>query len=130
MTFDASRIIYVLTANDPDAVPAPLLSRVEVFDIPAPEPEQRLQLILAEVRRLQRATGKRIELDASAAEALSERSDVDLRATHRLVQDAFATAMASERPSPCSRCRGALRGWRSASQRTAKRASEPRAWRH
>ena len=25
---------------------------------------------------------------------------------------------------------GALRGWRSASQRTAKRASEPRAWRH
>ncbi|WP_112189071.1 MULTISPECIES: AAA family ATPase [Ralstonia] len=95
MTFDASRIIYVLTANDPDAVPAPLLSRVEVFDIPAPEPEQRLQLILAEVRRLQRATGKRIELDASAAEALSERSDVDLRATHRLVQDAFATAMAS-----------------------------------
>lgn len=95
MTFDASRIIYVLTANDPDAVPPPLLSRVEVFDIPAPEPEQRLQLILAEVRRLQRATGKRIELDASAAEALSERSDVDLRATHRLVQDAFATAMAS-----------------------------------
>lgn len=81
--------------RDPDAVPPPLLSRVEVFDIPAPEPEQRLQLILAEVRRLQRATGKRIELDASAAEALSERSDVDLRATHRLVQDAFATAMAS-----------------------------------
>lgn len=97
MPFDASRIIYVLTANDLDAVPAPLLSRVEVFDIPAPEPGQRLRLILAEVRRLQRATGKRIELDANAAEALSERTDVDLRATHRLVQDAFATAMASNR---------------------------------
>ncbi|BCM06456.1 AAA family ATPase [Ralstonia pseudosolanacearum] len=95
LAFDASRIIYVLTANDLDAVPAPLLSRVEVFDIPAPEPEQRLRLILAEARRLRRAIGKRIELDISAAEALSERSDVDLRATHRLVQDAFAIAMAS-----------------------------------
>ena len=97
MAFDASRIICVLTANDLDAVPAPLLSRVEVFDIPAPGPEQRLRLVLAEVRRLQRATGKRIELDASAAEALSERNDVDLRATHRLVRDAFAVAMASGR---------------------------------
>nr|OAI58228.1 hypothetical protein RSP597_25530 [Ralstonia solanacearum] len=73
----------------------PLLSRVEVFDIPAPEPEQRLQLVLAEVRRLQRATGKRIELDTSAAEALAGRNDLDLRATHRLVQDAFATALTS-----------------------------------
>jgi len=95
IAFDASRIIYVLTANDLAAVPPPLLSRVEVFDIPSPEPEQRLRLVLAEVRRLQQATGKRIELDASAADALSERSDIDLRATHRLVQDAFATAMAS-----------------------------------
>ncbi|MEF9384907.1 AAA family ATPase [Ralstonia solanacearum species complex bacterium KE056] len=95
MPFDASRIVFVLTANDLSAVPAPLLSRVEVFDIPSPEPEQRLQLVLAEVRRLRRATGKRIELDASAAEALAGRSDLDLRATHRLVQDAFATAMAS-----------------------------------
>ncbi|MDC6179949.1 AAA family ATPase [Ralstonia solanacearum] len=70
IAFDASRIIYVLTANDLAAVPAPLLSRLEVFDIPAPDPEQRLRLVLAEVRRLQQATGKRIELDASAADAL------------------------------------------------------------
>lgn len=42
-----------------------------------------------------RATGRRIELDMHAAEALAERSDLDLRKTHRLVQDAFATAMAS-----------------------------------
>lgn len=97
IVFDASRIICVLTANNLAAVPAPLLSRVEVFDIPAPEPEQRLRLVLAEVRRLQQATGKRIELDASAADALARRSDLDLRATHRLVQDAFATAMASRK---------------------------------
>ena len=95
MSFDASRIICVLTANDLNAVPPPLLSRVEVFNIRAPDPEQRLQIILAEVQRLRRATGRRIELDIHAAEALAERSDLDLRKSHRLVQDAFATAMVS-----------------------------------
>lgn len=95
MQFDASRIIVVLTANDLDAVPPALLSRVEVFDIRAPAPEQRLQIILAEAQRLRRATGRRIELDIHAAEALAERSDLDLRKTNRLVLDAFATAMAS-----------------------------------
>ncbi|MDO3617945.1 AAA family ATPase [Ralstonia pseudosolanacearum] len=95
MAFDASRIICVLTANDLDAVPPALLSRVDVFDIRAPEPEQRLEIILAETQRLRRATGRRIEMDIQAAEALAERSDLDLRKTHRLVQDAFATAMAS-----------------------------------
>jgi len=95
MPFDASRIICVLTANDVDGVPPALLSRVEVFNIQAPDPEQRLQIILAEAQRLLRATGRRIELDMHAAEALAERSDLDLRKTHRLVQDAFATAMAS-----------------------------------
>lgn len=95
MPFDASRIICVLTANDVDGVPPALLSRVEVFNICAPDPEQRLQIILAEAQRLRRATGRRIELNMHAAEALAERSDLDLRKTHRLVQDAFATAMAS-----------------------------------
>lgn len=95
MPFDASRIICVLTANDLDAVPPALLSRVEVFNIRAPDLEQRLQIILAEVQRLRRATGRRIELDIHAAETLAERSDLDLRKTHRLVQDAFATAMVS-----------------------------------
>jgi len=94
-TFDASRIIHVLTANDLDAVPPALLSRVEVFDIPPPAAEQRLQIILSEAQRLWRATGHRIELDIHAAEALAERCDLDLRRTQRLVVDAFATAMAS-----------------------------------
>ncbi|MDE2599717.1 MAG: AAA family ATPase [Rhodocyclaceae bacterium] len=94
LPFDASRIIYVLTANDLSQVPEPVLSRVEVFDIPPPEPAQRLQIIQAEVGRLQRATKKRIALDVHAAEALADRTDLDLRQTHRLVVDAFATALA------------------------------------
>lgn len=97
LSFDASRILYVLTANDLSEVPAPILSRVEVFDIPPPEPSQRMQIIQAEVERLQGATRKRITLDASAAEALAERTDVDLRQTHRLVVDAFAAALIAKR---------------------------------
>ncbi|WP_316902417.1 AAA family ATPase [Ralstonia edaphi] len=94
-TFDASRVVHVLTANDLDAVPPALLSRVEVFDIPPPAAEQRLQIILSEAQRLRRATGCRIELDIHAVETLAERCDLDLRKTQRLVADAFATAMAS-----------------------------------
>ncbi|WP_231671175.1 hypothetical protein [Ralstonia pseudosolanacearum] len=65
-----------------------------------------MRLVVAEVRRLQRATGKRIELDVSAADALSERSDIDLHATLRFVQDAFA--MRPARTSPCRRYGGVL----------------------
>ncbi|MDT6997667.1 AAA family ATPase [Burkholderia cenocepacia] len=93
MEFDASRIIIVLTANDLDRVPAPLLSRVEVFNVPAPDPEQRMQIILAKIAHLQRSTRKRIELEVNAVRILGERADLDLRQVHRLVVDAFATAL-------------------------------------
>lgn len=36
---DASRVVWVLTANE-GAIPEPILSRVEVFDIPKPNDEQ------------------------------------------------------------------------------------------
>ena len=93
MEFDASRIVFVLTANDVNNVPAPLLSRVEVFQVPPPEPDQRLRIIRGAVTQLCRKTHKRIELDAVAAADLSKRTDIDLRQTIRLVNDAFAMAL-------------------------------------
>jgi len=39
VTLDASRVVWVLTANDGD-IPAPILSRLEVFNIPNPTPDQ------------------------------------------------------------------------------------------
>ncbi|MET3219065.1 UNVERIFIED_ORG: hypothetical protein ABIC48_006870 [Burkholderia territorii] len=95
MEFDASRIIIVLTANDLDRVPLPLLSRVEVFDIPTPDPEQRMQIILAKIDHLQRSTGKHIQLEEGGATGLAERTDLDLRKLHRIVIDAFAVALAT-----------------------------------
>ncbi len=98
MEFDTSRMIVVLTANDLDHVPAPLLSRVEVFNVPAPEPEQRLRIIHWEFERLRRRTRRCMELDAAGSSALAERMDLDLRQTLRLVIDAFAVALTERQP--------------------------------
>ena len=92
LQFDASRIIFVLTANDVTAVPAPLLSRMAVFEVPRPQPAQRLRIIQGEIARLRQKTRKSIDLDATAYD-LAERVDVDLRQTLRMCQEAFAVAM-------------------------------------
>ena len=95
MAFDASRMIFVLTANSLDGVPAALLSRVEVFDVPRPEPVQRLRIIEELVKQLCLKTKKQITLDNSTSQSLAERMDIDLRRLSRLVKEAFARAMQS-----------------------------------
>lgn len=93
MAFDASRTIVVLTANSLDGVPTPLLSRVEVFDVPRPDISQRQRIIECQAEQLRAKTGKRIHLDNDASQRLAERTDIDLRKTTHLVKEAFATAM-------------------------------------
>lgn len=95
MEFDASRIIFVLTANSVDGVPHPLLSRVETFNIPRPEPEQRLRIIKREAEQLRFKTKYQIELDECTSQTLATRTDLDLRKTTRLVREAFTRAMQS-----------------------------------
>ena len=41
---DASQIFWVLTANSTDGIPAPLLNRMAVYDVPAPTPEQAARI--------------------------------------------------------------------------------------
>ncbi len=95
MSFDVSRAIFVLTANSIDDVPSPLLSRVEVFHVPAPLPPQRLRIIHDTMKSLRSKTKKSIELDAHSAQWLCDRIDIDLRRTTRLIHEAFAKAMQS-----------------------------------
>lgn len=92
LAFDASRIIFVLTANELAGVPLPLQSRMAVFHVPRPQPAQRLRIIQGEIARLRQKTRKSIALDATAND-LAERVDMDLRQTIRLVQEAFTKAM-------------------------------------
>ena len=93
MEFDASRVIVILTANSLDTVPAPLLSRVEVFEVPRPEPAQRLRIIHSLFDDLLNKTDAKIELDQDSSHLLAERVDIDLRRLTRLVRAAFSNAM-------------------------------------
>ncbi|MET3109271.1 ATP-dependent Lon protease [Oxalobacteraceae bacterium GrIS 1.18] len=93
ITFDASKIIFILTANSLANVPLPLLSRCEVFDIPRPLPQQRRLIIQGIADQLQRKIRKKIALDQSSCFMLSEQMDVDLRGVKRLVEDAYARAV-------------------------------------
>lgn len=95
MQFDASRVIFILTANTLEGIPTPLLSRLEVFDVPRPQPEQRLRIIQAVAETLRHKTKKQIELDETVCNELAERVDLDLRKTTRLVKEAFAKAVAA-----------------------------------
>lgn len=93
INFDASRIIFILTANDLTEVPEALRSRVEIFDVPHPEPEQRLRIIKAEFKELKVQTGRQIQLDKTTSQILSNRTDIDMRRTSSIVRDAFVEAM-------------------------------------
>lgn len=91
--FDASRIIFILTANDLKLVPEPLQSRVNVFTVPRPDTAQRMRIILAEALQLREETGTKIILDKSDVRELARREDLDLRITVRIVRDAFTKAL-------------------------------------
>lgn len=93
LRFDASRIIFVLTANSIEHVPPALLSRVEVFNVPAPAPAQRLRIIEETAANLRSKTKRQITLDEGTVAELAERVDIDLRRVTRLIEEAFARAM-------------------------------------
>ncbi len=98
MQFDASRLVVVMTANEIKDIPAPLLSRANVFHVPRPKADQRLRIIQNETASLNKKTRQKIELDHTA-ETLAERVDLDLRQTMRLVRESFTRAMMKREPS-------------------------------
>lgn len=95
MEFDASRTIVILTANSLDSVPAPLLSRVEVFEVPCPDFLQRLRIIQCQAELLRLKTKREIHLDSADSNLFAERTDLDLRKATRVVEEAFANALLS-----------------------------------
>ncbi|PIV91323.1 MAG: hypothetical protein COZ20_01670 [Gallionellales bacterium CG_4_10_14_3_um_filter_54_96] len=93
MNFDASRIIFILTANSLDTVPEALRSRVEIFNVPRPDAAQRMRIIKAEFKVLRTATGQQIQLDTATSTTLANRLDIDIRRTNSIVRDAFTQAL-------------------------------------
>jgi ATP-dependent Lon protease len=93
MNIDASRLIVILTANSLQGVPEPLRSRVMVFNVPDPQPPQRLRIIEAIAADLQAKSNKQIDFDKSSIDRLAYRIDLDLRSLSRLTTTAFAKAI-------------------------------------
>jgi len=93
MQFDASRIICIMTANSLDTVPEALRSRVEIYDIPRPEPAQRLRIIHDQAKALREETHKNIKLDKATTHQLADQTEIDLRKTVRIVREAFTKAI-------------------------------------
>jgi ATP-dependent Lon protease len=56
--FDLSKVLFIATANDLSAVPAPLRDRMEVLDLPGYTPDEKLKIARAHVlRKLVENTG-------------------------------------------------------------------------
>ena len=99
INIDASRIIFILTANSVENIPAPLLSRVTIFDIQRPGPAQRLRIIENEIKKLCQATDRKINLDKVSAQELANRVDIDLRITVSIVHECFTKAIMANNDS-------------------------------
>lgn len=95
---DASKLLVIATANERDAIPAPLLSRLTEFTVTAPPAEQRRLILEHEFGRLYEGhrCSPELRLDASTANRLIETQDLDVRTMLRLLRVGFARALAAE----------------------------------
>ena len=98
LPIDASWICYIATCNDKSLIDAPLLSRFEVFDIPAPDVSQ-LRAIVCSIYRDLRSSEAWAEafgetLDDAVIDALSGYTPREIR--RRLI-DGFAVAAGQSR---------------------------------
>ena len=98
MPLDASWICYIGTCNDKNLIDTPLLSRFEVFDIPAPD-ESQLRAIVCSIYRDIRhsedwapAFGE--SLDGEVIDALSGYTPREIR---RVLINGFAAAAGQSR---------------------------------
>ncbi len=94
---DASRIFWVLTANSTAGIPAPLLNRMAVYEVPAPTPEQAAGI----AQRIYRALPGELHLDGFAEDlggkVLERLATVSPRGLRKALLDALGYAVAAGR---------------------------------
>jgi ATP-dependent Lon protease len=94
---DASQIFWVLTANSTDGIPAPLLDRMAVYEVPSPTPEQAAgiaQRIYGGLLRELKLAGFEERLAESVLDKLAPVSPRDMRKT---LLDSLGYAVAAGR---------------------------------
>jgi ATP-dependent Lon protease len=94
---DASQIFWVLTANRTEGIPAPLLNRMAIYEVPAPTPEQAAAIaqriyagLLCELHLARFAP----QLDSAVVDRLAGVSPRDMRKT---LLDSLGYAVAAGR---------------------------------
>lgn len=93
---NARHAIWILTANTTDGVSAPLLSRMNVFNIPSPGIQQRSRIIEAELEKLRTCTGADVKAAEGEVRLLAGLANLDIRQITRIVRDGFISALGQE----------------------------------
>ncbi len=90
---DAGGIVWVATANDPRSIPDPILSRMMVFEIPAPTHEEAMGICLAIYQGMRKAHewGERFPQEPSEG-VLSQMARVSPREVNQVLVTAFGRA--------------------------------------
>lgn len=95
---DASKLLVIATANEHDAIPVALRSRLTEFTIAAPTVAQRRFILEHEFGTLYEGHHCHIglRLDDPTADRLIETEDLDMRTMLRMLRVGFARALAAE----------------------------------
>ena len=94
LDMDASRIIFIATANDPDLIPDPVRSRVRMIEVEVPTTEQRLQIALLIAGWFEARYDLAFEL--AILEQMAG-SAIDLRCLQQVMRQAAGRALVEER---------------------------------
>jgi ATP-dependent Lon protease len=95
LTFDASRLIILMTSNNAQQMNSALLSRCQIFTIDAPDCEQKRAIVTGEFERIKNGLEHddySLSLDEAATRKLVA-SELDTRAMLRAVSAGFAKAI-------------------------------------
>jgi ATP-dependent Lon protease len=95
---DASQVIWITTANDPRAIPEPILNRMNVFEVPTPSTEQALVIAanLYKAIRGEHDWGKHFE-ETPLPDVLGVLADMPPREMRRALMTGFGNARLAHR---------------------------------
>src|SRR5512139_812131 len=98
VAIDASQVIWVATANDERSIPEPILNRMNVYEVPAPDRDAARTIARRLYRSLRDAHdwGRRFEPDPSDA-VLERMSELAPREMRRAWMTAFGNARLDQR---------------------------------
>ena len=100
VAIDASQVIWVATANDERSIPEPILNRMNVFQVEAPDADAARAIALRLYQRLRADHGWGQRFDEEPAEAVLERlAGMAPREMRRAWMTGFGNARLAERSS-------------------------------